>query len=168
MKNTKTYENFPFWMVLSVNLFAILIYAMGAFVLSGFGIMVPLLYLLFCIFIEVRVLKISCIDCYYYGKFCCFGKGKLSSLFFKKGDPKRFLEKKITWISILPDFFVAIFPIVGGIVLLIRDFNYILLSVLMILVVLFFGGTGFFRGSLACKYCRQREIGCPAEQLFNK
>jgi hypothetical protein len=24
------------------------------------------------------------------------------------------------------------------------------------------------RGQLACKYCKQRELGCPAEQLFSK
>jgi hypothetical protein len=24
------------------------------------------------------------------------------------------------------------------------------------------------RGQLACRYCKQREIGCPAAQLFNK
>jgi hypothetical protein len=23
------------------------------------------------------------------------------------------------------------------------------------------------RGQLACRYCKQRIIGCPAEQLFN-
>jgi hypothetical protein len=34
--------------------------------------------------------------------------------------------------------------------------------------LLTFIGNGLVRGSLACKYCKQREIGCPAEQLFNK
>jgi hypothetical protein len=24
------------------------------------------------------------------------------------------------------------------------------------------------RGSIACKYCKQRELGCPAEQMFAK
>ncbi|MFH1684097.1 MAG: hypothetical protein ABIA67_04360 [Candidatus Margulisiibacteriota bacterium] len=27
---------------------------------------------------------------------------------------------------------------------------------------------GYLRGSLACKFCKQRELGCPAEQLFSK
>jgi hypothetical protein len=29
-------------------------------------------------------------------------------------------------------------------------------------------GNGFIRVSLACKFCRQRELGFPAEQLFDK
>jgi len=38
----------------------------------------------------------------------------------------------------------------------------------IILFFLFFGGTAMIRGNLVCKYCKQREIGCPAEKLFNK
>jgi hypothetical protein len=30
------------------------------------------------------------------------------------------------------------------------------------------GGNAMLRGSLACKYCKQKELGCKAEQLFNK
>ncbi|MFC1905310.1 hypothetical protein ACFLXL_00695 [Chloroflexota bacterium] len=47
------------------------------------------------------------------------------------------------------------------------DFNWLLLSIVLALLLLTFIVNGFIRGSLACKYCRQREIGCPAEQLFN-
>jgi len=34
------------------------------------------------------------------------------------------------------------------------------------LVMLSFVGNAVIRGSFACKYCRQREIGCPASRLF--
>jgi len=37
-----------------------------------------------------------------------------------------------------------------------------------ILLVLSFGGNAFIRGSFACNYCKQKEIGCPAEKLFSK
>jgi F0F1-type ATP synthase membrane subunit c/vacuolar-type H+-ATPase subunit K len=38
----------------------------------------------------------------------------------------------------------------------------------IILVGLTTIGNGYIRGNLTCKYCKQREIGCPAEQLFSK
>jgi len=36
------------------------------------------------------------------------------------------------------------------------------------LILLTSAGNSYIRGSLACKYCQQRELGCPAEKLFNK
>lgn len=92
----------------------------------------------------------------------------LAPIFCKKGDIKKFAEKDVRWYHILPDFFIGIFPIIGGIIILITDFSWVILSLLVILSVLFFGGTAAIRGSLVCRYCRQREIGCPAEELFNK
>jgi hypothetical protein len=87
---------------------------------------------------------------------------------FKKGDPQKFVEKEISWSLILPDVMAFIFPIVGGIILLIRDFTWLLAIMLAIFGILFLGGNVVIREALACKYCRQRELGCPAEKLFGK
>lgn len=168
MKQTKTYENYPLWIPFISNLVAILIYALGAYTLLGFGVIVMILYLLYCLVIEINVLRRSCVDCYYYGKFCGLGKSKCASIFFKKGDPERFAKKEISWKSMIPDFLVPIFPIAGGIILLIKNFSWTLLIVLILLIILFFGGNAVIRGSLLCKHCKQRELGCPAERLFSK
>ncbi|MBA7624963.1 hypothetical protein ES703_32383 [subsurface metagenome] len=168
MEETNSYENFPIRIALLSNFVAILIYAIGACILAGFGILLSILYLLYCLWIEMRVLKGSCVDCYYYGKVCGLGKGKLCSLLFKKGKPQKYVEKEVSWSKILPDFMIFIFPIVGGIILLVRDFTWLLGAMLAILVILSFVGNAVIRGSFACKYCKQREIGCPAEQLFRK
>jgi hypothetical protein len=162
----KSYENFPAWIPILANLVSISIYAIGAYILAGFGILFAILYLLYCLWLEIGILRRSCVDCYYYGKVCGLGKGKLCTLLFKKGDPQKFVEKEITWAHILPDFMVFIIPLVGGIILLIRDFTWFLVALLALLLILSFGGTAVIRGSFACKYCKQREIGCPAEQLF--
>ncbi|MCX6814883.1 MAG: hypothetical protein NTY20_04520 [Candidatus Aenigmarchaeota archaeon] len=164
----KTYENFPLWIPTLAILISLSVYAIGAYILSGFGILFSVLYLLYCLWVELRVIQMSCVNCYYYGKVCAFGKGKLCSLFFKKGDPKMFLAKKISWVQILPDFLVFILPLVGGIILLVMGFSWILAGLLALLTVIFLGGTGFIRGSCACKFCKQRELGCLAEKLFSK
>ena len=85
-----------------------------------------------------------------------------------KGDTKKFADRDISIVHMLPDFMVVIFPLLGGIVLLIVDFSFIVLGMMIVLAVLFFGGTAFIRSTFACKYCKQREISCPADEMFNK
>jgi hypothetical protein len=67
----------------------------------------------------------------------------------------------------LPDFVVLLWPVLGGIVLVIQDFSWLLIGMLLLLVALFLGGNAIVRGSFACKYCRQKELGCPAARLFS-
>ena len=167
-QKTKTYENFPSWMVALSNLLPLLIYIIGAYILYKLWVGFFVLYILYCFWVEKRVLKKSCINCYYYGKTCCFGKGKICSWFFKKGDTKNFCKKQISWVDILPDFLVSIFPLIAGIILLIIKFNWRILLLMIIIVLLSSVGTSIIRGNFACKYCKQREFGCPAEKLFNK
>jgi len=168
MEETKSYENFPLWIVLLSSLVALLTYALGAYILSGFGILWPILYLLYCLGIEILLLRGSCVHCYYYGKVCGLGRGKLCALPFPKGDPQKFIEKEASWTTLLPDFMVFIFPIVGGIILLVTDFSWLIVAMMAILVILSSVGNAVIRGSLACKYCKQRKIGCPAEKMFGQ
>jgi len=164
----ETFENYPCKIIFISNLVSISIYLIGAFIIYQLGIIWLLLYLIYILGFEIRLLKKSCPNCYYYGKFCAFGKGKISSLFFKKGNPEKFIQKKITWKAILPDFLISLIPFVVGIILLIVNFNWLILILIIILVILTTAGSGFVRSSLACKFCKQREIGCPAEKLFRK
>ena len=162
------FENYPCWIILVSNLVSIAIYLIGAFIIYQLGTIGLLFYLVFIFGLEIRLMKRSCANCYYYGKYCAFGKGKISSLFFKRGNSHKFIKDKITWKDILPDFLVSIIPIIAGIVLLILNFNWLIISLIVLLIILTSAGNGFVRGSLACKFCKQREIGCPAEQLFNR
>ena len=168
MEKLESYENFPLWIPFIAIIISITGYILGAFILSGFGCLIVILYLIYCISIELLVIFRSCRDCYYYGKICGLGKGKIAPLFTKKGKSGRFIEKKISWYDLIPDFFVVVIPIIGGIILLFYDFSFVLLGLIILLVIIFFGGTGFIRGSFACKYCKQKELGCPAQNIFNK
>lgn len=168
MKALDAYENFPARIAILSNFVALSIYAAGIYIMAGCGIWWALLYLLYCGWIELRVLTKSCVDCYYYGKICGFGKGKLCSWLFKKGDPEEFATRQIRWLDLVPEFMVLLFPLAGGIVALASGFNWVVLVVLIVLVVLSLAGNAFVRGSFACKYCKQKELGCPAEKLFNK
>lgn len=167
MKNP-TYENYPSCMVFASNLVSIGIYILGGYVIYQLGLIWLLLYLAYIFWLEIKLLKGHCVSCYYYGKYCAFGRGKLSCLFFKKDTKKKFCNIQLKWTDLLPDFLVALIPFLVGIILLIRNFNWLVLAAVMLLFLLMSAGNGFVRGTLACKYCKQRELGCPAEKLFSK
>jgi hypothetical protein len=168
MQKNKAYEKFPAWIPLLAFVLSLSVYALGAFIFSQLAIVFTVLYLLFCLWIEFRILKVSCVNCYYYGKMCGLGRGKLCALLFKKGEPRKFVGREISWKEIAPDFLVFIFPLVGGIIYLIKNFNWLMPVLLVIITGLFLFGNALIRGKLACKYCRQKELGCPALQLFEK
>ncbi len=168
MQNEKYYENFPVWIPLISIALYVSIYVTGLYILLQLGVPFAILYVLFCLWIEIRILRHSCVNCFYYGKTCGLGKGKVCALLFKKGSPDKFTEKEISWKDLIPDFMVLILPLIVGIILLIRDFNWLILTLMVILVILSMAGNALVRGSLACKFCKQRETGCPAERLFNK
>ncbi len=136
--------------------------------MARLGIVWGMLYAAYCIWMEWRLLSGSCRNCYYYGKRCGFGKGRICSWFFTKATEQTLNTKQISWRDLVPDFMVSLIPLGAGIALLIRSFSWPVLLLIVTLVFLGSVGTGLVRGQLACKYCKQRELGCPAEQLFSK
>jgi len=166
VKQTKVYERFPVWIVGLSNFAGLSIYLIGGYILAGFGLWISGLYLLYCFGLELRLLKGHCVNCYYYGKICGFGKGKLCSWLFKQRDPQKFTGTKISWANMLPDFVVLFWPLLGGVILLVQNFTWLLVGMLALLVILSLSGNAIIRGSFVCKYCRQKELGCPAAKLF--
>ena len=168
MESLKTYEDFPPSKIVLSVLLSFSIFALGTAVLSGFGILAAILYLLYCIGTEIHVMKTGCVDCFYYGKWCAFGKGKAAPLLFKRGNPARFTARSLSWKDLLPDMSVVLLPLVGGLALLIQDFSWGVTLMLALLLALSFQGNYAVRSKIACKYCKQRELGCPAERFFSK
>jgi hypothetical protein len=164
----KTHDNFPFRIVILSNSVSILIYLSGFIITLSLSWIAAIAYLVFILALEYRLLSKHCVNCYYWGKTCGFGKGRLSSLFFKRGDPSKFCENNFAWKDMIPDLLVPLIPLLIAVVLMIIKFNLILLFATIIIISLTTIGNGFIRGNLTCKYCKQREIGCPAEQLFRK
>ena len=75
---------------------------------------------------------------------------------------------EMSWKAMIPDLLVVLLPVVTGITLVIVAFDIFLLSAVIVLIALTTFGNGFIRGKLTCRHCKQRELGCPAERLFNK
>jgi hypothetical protein len=163
----KTYEQFPGVIVLAANLLSLALYALGIFIISRTGVWFVLIYGLYCLWFEFRTLRRSCVNCYYYGKRCGLGKGIICSRLFKQGKNEEFSAHSFTWLDLLPDFVVIIIPLIFGIISLIQNFSWIILLALLILIILSTTGNAIIRGNFLCRYCRQRELGCLAQQLFS-
>jgi hypothetical protein len=168
MEESECFESYPWWTVAVSNLVSLAVYGLGAYIVFGVSWIFTVAYLAFVLVLEVRLLARHCVDCCYYGKSCAFGKGRLSAVFFKRGDPERFNRKSMSWRDMVPDLLVALVPVITGIVLLVLDFSWVVLAAVVALILLATVGNAAVRGSLACRYCRQRELGCPAEALFQK
>lgn len=168
METTKTYDNFPVWVVIISNLSSFIIYFSGVILTLHLGLIAAVIYLAFILALEYRLVSRHCVNCYYWGKICGFGKGKISSLFFKKGEASKFCDKEMTWKDMIPDLLVSLVPLIIGVVLMIIKFELILLIAVILIIGLSTSGNAFIRGKLTCRYCRQREIACPAQKLFSK
>ncbi len=166
MKKEKCYENFPMCMVVVTVLFSLATYVLGGYVIYQLGLIWLAAYIFYILWLEFRLMT-HCVDCYYYGKYCAFGRGKLACLFFKKRK-KQLGDMKVTWLSLVPDLLVSIAPIIAGIWLLVNRFDWIIVGAMVLLFLFMTMGNAFVRGSIACKYCKQRQLGCPAEALFAK
>jgi hypothetical protein len=168
METINRYENYPKGTVILSNLLSILIYTIGFLIILKLSLFFSILYLFYIFLLEFRLLKYHCTNCYYWGKTCGFGKGKISSAFFKKGDISKFCSNKMTWKDMIPDILVLAIPLVSGIVQLILEFDFVVLILIILILTLSTSGNSFIRGKLTCKNCKQVEIGCPAYELFNQ
>ncbi len=166
MMTQTSYERFPLRITIPVVLINLLLYALGAYILLRIHVAAAILYLGYCAVIHVNVMRRSCRACYYYGKNCAFGIGALCSRLFTRQDPAAFINKDVSALTMIPDFLVVIFPVVGGLISLVFSFSWLYLGVVLAFLFFYLIGTAAVRGMAACKYCRQRELGCPAAQMF--
>ncbi len=126
-----------------------------------------LLFIVFILFVESTIYKEGCVNCFYYGKLCAFGRGIIAPLLYKKGNPKKFCEKQIKFKDLIPMILVVAIPVVVGIALLIsRGFNLLILLAIIYPVLSWFVLNPIIYGQLACPHCKQGSICCPAMEYF--
>ncbi len=161
----KLYENgleeYPISQALISNFLILLWIGIGAY--SAY-LLLPLLgyiyALLFLFLIYFLLRKLVCVDCFYYGRICSMGWGKLSSFLFSRGEIERFPSS--FGIKIAPFVYgsLTVLPIIFLIVTMaIRGFSAdeLILLLLIILVGLY---SGTISRKRTCSRCKMRYI-CP-------
>jgi len=163
------YESYPIWSVAIVILLFLATYLAGVYIMFRLHLIAGILYIVYLVLLEFFVFKEACPNCYYYGKLCFSGRGKLAKLIYKKGDPKRFCERELKFKDLVPQLIVVAVPIVVGIALLIsRGFHLLTLTATIYPVFNWFAVNPILYGKLACPHCKQGKKCCPALDFFSK
>lgn len=115
------------------------------------------------IMVGIVLRKIVCTNCYYYDKWCSIGWGKLSALFFKKGDIEDFSSS--TGLKIAPITY-GLLTLIPLILIIISFFKGFLISKLIVLILLLV--ISFWSGTVSrkktCALCKMRII-CPGSAV---
>jgi hypothetical protein len=155
------YESYPLrFNCVSLGI-AFLSYIIGAAI---FYLIEPILspgYLILCMLSLLAGLMYRCRFCHYYGRRCPSGLGALSKLFFKKGDPQGFGDRKNLIPAGVMDFGVLLLPALGGAALCVMRFT-LLAAALLAAYVLVAVVAGFAVKKIFCAHCEQGQLGCPA------
>lgn len=167
-KQPNAFENYPLWSILLANLVSLSVYFTGLYILYLLWPLLALIFLVYVLYNELSVYREGCVSCYYYGKLCAFGRGKIAKMFLKKGSPKKFTEKQVSTKDFIQSSLVSIVPLIAGIYLLIQSFTWpVLIATAWPLVVWFFLNPVVY-GEYACIHCKQARICCPVCEYFKK
>lgn len=164
----KIYKNYPCKIVLITNLANLSVYLIGIYFLYFIWLPFAVIYLFYLLYLELKLYQGSCACCWYYGRMCAFGRGKIAPLLVKKDDPKKFCQRVFKFKDFLTHIFVALVPLVAGIVLLVQEFSFFVLALSLWPIVFNFVGNPVIFGKLACPHCQQGKICCPACEFFAK
>jgi len=160
----KGLEEYPKEGIILGNFMMILWIALGTIACWFLHPLIAWIYLAFAIIMVFIVLrKLVCINCYYYDKWCSIGWGKLSALFFKKGDIEKFGTS--FGIKIAPFVYgsLTLIPLIALIISIIKGFSFYKVAVLVFLLFI-----GFYSGTISrkkvCAKCKMRLI-CPGSAV---
>jgi hypothetical protein len=167
-KEPQAFENYPLSTVLTTNGITLLIWVVSVYLVWQLGMLWGGLFIIYLIGLEFFVYKHGCSCCYYHSKRCAFGRGKIAPFIVKKDDPQKFCQRKVTWLNLLPVVLGSLIPIVAGVILLIRDFNWPILILTLIPLINWFFVNPLIYGKLICLHCQQGRLCCPANEFFGK
>jgi len=153
-------EEYPKRTVIMGNLVMLLWIALGTIACWFLVPLIAWIYLALGIIVVYFVLrKLVCTNCYYYDKWCGTGWGKLTALFFKKGDINKFGTGIGVKLAPVTYGLMSLIPLILVIISMIQGFTVPKLVVLILLLVVsaYSGSIGRRKG---CANCKMKLI-CP-------
>ena len=151
-------ENYPKhviiirWIVLSIA------FGLGIYILLGFHYMLAIIYIIYSVITLTLILPLSrCVSCFYHGKLCNTGWGKIAAYLFKKGDESKYVEHYNYAIFL---HLLWLIPLLVALLQSVRQRDLFALSIFVIYLFILFVEKIILK-KLCCKRCHQREF-CPA------
>lgn len=153
-------EEFPKSQIIRGNFMMLLWIALGT---SACWFLYPIAAWIFLpvalIMVFVVLRRLVCTNCYYYGKWCPIGWGKLAALLFKQGSIEKFSKSPGVKLAPLTYGLLSLIPLVLIIIALVKDFTGPKL-VALILLLLVSGYSAVGNRKKSCANCKMRII-CP-------
>lgn len=138
----------------------------GCWFLTPLGAWIFLAFALIMVGVVLR--KLVCTDCYYYGKWCGIGWGKLSALMFPKGNEERFGTSLGLKLAPITYKLLTAVPLVFLITSMF-DTSRLLVPKIIVLVLLL--AVSFYSGTIGrkkgCAACKMRLV-CPGSAVKEK
>jgi len=153
-------EEYPWSVVLIENLVLAIWILLGTILIAQFSLLIGLIYMVSAlVMILVVMRKLICTCCYYYGKNCHVGWGKISSLLFKQGKIEEF--GTCTGQKVAPILFglLALIPMIFGFISLLKDFGIdkLVLVILLVASILY---SSVISRKKSCQKCKMKLV-CP-------
>ncbi|MFX0085562.1 MAG: hypothetical protein ACFFAU_07805 [Candidatus Hodarchaeota archaeon] len=160
-------ENYPIKIVCFSATLTLISYLLGFVVLYVLHPILGILFLLLAFSTILVSMKLRCTHCYYLGKYCNFGLGKLAAILFKKrGDQEEFKNLKKVIPTAILSFGTMLLPVFVGIWLIFFDFTLVNIGLLSVYILFGILPNFLVRGSF-CDKCIQGQLGCPSyEQMI--
>jgi hypothetical protein len=153
-------ENYPIRTVVLANLAMITWVALGTAACWFLAPVVAWIYLAVAVVMVWVVLRrLVCVDCYYYGKWCGTGWGKLSTVFFKQGNIERFATGIGVKLAPITYGLLSLVPLVLVIIALVQEVTAARIVVLVLLLLMSVY-SGYISRQKSCVGCKMR-LMCP-------
>lgn len=157
-------ENYPKRTVTLANLAMITWVALGTVACWFLAPIVAWIYLAVAVVMVWVVLRrLVCVNCYYYGKWCGTGWGRLSAVFFKQGSLECFATGIGVKLAPMTYGLLSLIPLVLVIIALVQAVT-VAKIVVLVLLLLMSVYSGFISRQKSCVGCKMR-LMCPGSTV---
>lgn len=136
--------------------------ALGALIIWRIHALLGASYLVLCAASLVVGLKYRCRFCWYFGRRCYAGLGRLAKLMFQPGEPQEFRRPENLVPAAIFSFTVLLLPLMVILVISVTGFSWLNLGLLLSYALIAVVPGFMLRKNLFCDHCKQAELGCPA------
>jgi hypothetical protein len=151
-------ENYPKHIIIVRWIILILAFALGIYVLFQLHQILAIVYIMYSVIALTLILPLSrCVSCFYHGRYCNTGWGKIAAYLFNKGDESKYVEHYNYAIFL---HLLWVIPLLAALLQLIRMRDILTLSAAAAYVLILLLEKVILK-KLCCTRCHQREF-CPA------
>ena len=151
-------ENYPKHIIITRWIILLIAFALGIYILLGLNDALAIIYVIYSVIALNLILPLSrCVSCFYHGKVCNTGWGKIAGYLFEKGDESKYVDLYNYAIFL---HLLWLVPLLVALLQLVRKRSILALSIFLIYIFILFVEKIILK-KMCCKRCHQREF-CPA------